>query len=748
MPRRTPAKKTRSTSNVAAVLGTVATIAALYFAQDVLIPLALAVMFSFLLATPASWLERRGFGRIPSVIIVVCVAGALLILLAVVVGRQVYTLAEGLPQYQENIDAKISAVKGGGGFSEKMKRIGSTFTKVTSESPAEATSQPTSAPATMEANGGADDVGASVRHTGQSTSAAPTPFEAAGEQLADDPGETLARETLGAGRPASQPTTRPGSTASNPLFVTAVDAPLSPIQLLREFGAMVLGPLGTAGLVSVFVVFVLLEREGLRDRLIRLVSGGNYTVTTKAINDAATRITRYVTAQTIVNGTYGLAIALGLWVIGLTFGHGQSFPSFVLWGLLCAVLRFIPYVGPWIAAAFPLTLSLAVYPGFGVFFAVIAMIVIIELLSNNFMEPWLYGSSTGLSTLAILVAAVFWTWLWGPIGLLLSTPLTVCIVVTGKYVGQLNFFDVLLSDEAALPPSVSYYQRLLANDRREATNIAREILEKQGRERVPDEVFLPAVLLTRHDRADDDLTAATENDIYQATAEIIDDTIRPQEPEPAQRNADSAAGAGESDATAPSAAPEAAARILGCPAHHRAEELVLQMLGRLLGPGAGRMSIASTRLLPSEMQERLCVEKPEVVFVAIVPPGGVVQARFLVRRLRKSAPETPIVVGYFGKVRDFDRMLNRLRSAGATSVVTSINQAHRHLRGLLGLDGEAPTGVRPHDAVKLLERQEGTTSQSPTTGGLASATPPPPDAGDEPVIQPAPYDDPRGQPKP
>jgi hypothetical protein len=308
----------------------------------------------------------------------------------------------------------------------------------------------------------------------------------------------------------------------------------------------------------VFVLFVLLERESLRDRLIRLVSRGKYTVTTRAINDAATRISRYVLAQTIVNGTYGIAIAIGLWIIGRTLGHSSSapadyvppddFPSFVLWGLLCAVLRFIPYVGPWVAAIFPVALSLAVYPGFSVFIAVLAMFVVIELLSNNVMEPWLYGVSTGLSTVAIIVAAVFWTWLWGPIGLLLSTPMTVCIVVIGKYVAQLQFFDVLLGDQAALPPAVSYYQRLLAGDRTEAAQLAKEVAKERGREHVPDEVFLPALLLTRRDREDDALNAENETNIYAATAEVVDETLRPTEPPKATEPK----AAGVSDAASPS----------------------------------------------------------------------------------------------------------------------------------------------------------------------------------------------------
>src|SRR3954453_2419380 len=239
---------------------------------------------------------------------------------------------------------------------------------------------------------------------------------------------------------------------------------------------------------------MLLGREDLRDRVIRLIGQGRINVTTQAMDEAATRISRYLIAQCIVNGTYGLAISLGLWLIGLTFGHNSpGFPNWFLWGLLTAILRFIPYIGPWIGAAFPIVLSLAVYHGMGVPLAVVGMFLVIELISNNFMEPWLYGSSTGISTVAILVAAVFWTWLWGPVGLLLSTALTVVLVVMGKYIPPLRFLDILLGDEAPLTPSARVYQRLLALDQEEAMELVRESLQESTLEQLYDEVLLPAL---------------------------------------------------------------------------------------------------------------------------------------------------------------------------------------------------------------------------------------------------------------
>ena len=218
-----------------------------------------------------------------------------------------------------------------------------------------------------------------------------------------------------------------------------------------------ISPLATAGIVIVFVIFMLLKREDLRDRVIRLVGSRDLPRTTQALDDAARRVGRYLLMQLVVNTTYGIPIGIGLWLIGI--------PNPILWGMLCTVLRFVPYIGPVIAAFFPLALAIAVDPGWSTLLWAGALFIVVELISNNVIEPWLYGSSTGLSPVAVIAAAVFWTWLWGPIGLLLSTPLTVCLVVLGRHVPQLAFLDVLLGNEPVLSPPEHLYQRLLVGDR-------------------------------------------------------------------------------------------------------------------------------------------------------------------------------------------------------------------------------------------------------------------------------------------
>jgi predicted PurR-regulated permease PerM len=624
MPRRsTLLKRSRLNLFVAAYLA----VATLYFAQEVLIPLVLAVLLTFLLAPVVRWLERKGLGRIPAVLATVVIAFAFILQIGWVVGGQLVNLAENAPLYQDEMVRKVRSFRGhGAGLAERVGQLGQEIEKA-----ADGTSRPSTEPAEAERTGPA---------------------------------------------PATPPNRSPLGSLLDPFYTVPLPSPRAPLKTLGEYLGLVLGPLGTAAVVIVFVVFMLLEREDLRDRMIRLVSGGRYMTTTRALNDAGQRISRYMLAQTIVNGSYGAVIMLGLWLIGLTLGHGRTFPNFFLWGLLCAVLRFIPYIGPWVAAAFPVTLSLAVYPGFQVFVATACMFVLVEVLSNNVMEPWLYGASTGLSTVAILVAAVFWTWLWGPIGLLLSTPLTVCLAVLGRHVPMLGFLDVLLGDRPALEPHVRFYQRLLAHDPAEAEKLARAHAAARGLEQVPDEVAIPALLLARRDREREGLPAEDEAYILDTTGGIMDRLA-------------------EADAGAAAGPVEGAPLVLGLPAHHRAEEVVLQMLARFLRPAGYDVQVSMTRALPSEIEARVERERPTAVFVAVVPPGGLAQARYLCRRLRRKFPELRVVVGYWGRTREFDKLLVRLRAAGASYVATSLVQAAAQVKAIAEAPAAAPPAVTP-----------------------------------------------------
>lgn len=265
-----------------------------------------------------------------------------------------------------------------------------------------------------------------------------------------------------------------------------------PLQVLQNIIGPLISPLGSAGLILIVVIFMLLEREDLRDRFIRLVGYGDLHRTTEALQDAGARVGRYLLMQMVVNIVYAIPIATGLWILGI--------PNALLWGLLALALRFVPYIGPVIGALLPLSLALAVAPGWSLMLWTAALFVVMELITGNVVEPWLYGSRTGLSPLAIIVAAIFWTWLWGPLGLVLSTPLTVCLVVLGRHVPQFEFLDVLFGNEPVLDPHARLYQRLLAGDPDEATDHAEDFLEEGYLVDFYDKVAIPALLLGEQDR--------------------------------------------------------------------------------------------------------------------------------------------------------------------------------------------------------------------------------------------------------
>jgi len=277
----------------------------------------------------------------------------------------------------------------------------------------------------------------------------------------------------------------------DPLPVEIV-AQQNPIETLKNLIVPLAGPLASAGMILVVVVFMLLEREELRDRFIRLVGYDDLHRTTEALQDAAQRVGHYLLMQLVVNTLYAVPVTMGLWILGI--------PNAILWGLLTLVLRFVPYIGPVIGMLLPLFLAVAVAPGWSLVLWTAALFLVSELISNNVIEPWLYGSRTGLSPLAIIVSAIFWTWMWGPIGLLLSTPLTVCLVVLGRHVPRFEFLDVLLGNEPVLEPHARIYQRLLAGDPEEATDNAEEFLEEMNFVQFYDEIGLPALLLGENDR--------------------------------------------------------------------------------------------------------------------------------------------------------------------------------------------------------------------------------------------------------
>ncbi len=598
-------------------------IAALYWGQGVLIPIVLAALLSFVLAPVADWLERWHVPRAASVILVAVLAFAALGGVVSIITNQLVSLAESLPKYQQNIEQRFRLFQNNepGAFEKTANMFGDIKEDVDREA---------------------------EERTNQAAEADSQPFE------------TPARSSV---------RSNPGGDSSEerPALVEIVEPELSAFELLKQYAGPLLGPVGTAGLVAVFVIFILLQREDLRDRMIRLM-GTRLDVTTRALDDAGNRISRYLLMQLIINVTYGLPVAIGLWLIGV--------PSAILWGLLAILLRFIPYIGPWLAASMPILLSLAVFDGWLWPLAVVGLLVSLELFSNNVMEPWLYGSSTGLSPVAVILAVVFWSALWGGVGLLLAIPLTVCLVVASKHIPPLEFITVLLSRESALPPAERFYQRLLAGDDDEAEELALKHAEQHGLMNLYDQVMLPAIHLAESDRHAGRLEPDRVHALEEYVSEIIEEMGEWQ-----QRWED---GQGEERAETPRSNDQ----VLFClPARDKADELAARMFAQVLNTQGVTADAVSVKALAGEIMTRIEGSDMPLVCISALPPGAVSHARYLCKRLDRQFPDLRIIVGLWNVTDNLERITARLTEAGADHVITTLEEGTEQVRrGLSALN--------------------------------------------------------------
>ena len=435
-------------------------VAALYFGREVFVPLALAILLSFVLAPLVLLLRRLHIPRVPSVIIAVLIAFIVILGIGTLIGSQLAQLAENLPQYQTTIVEKIQSARSAAAGSGIAGRASSM-----------------------------------LKDLGNEITSAP-----------EKPNRTGAKGTAAPSGTAQQ---------QAPVPVEIHQPPLAPLQLIQSVVGPLLAPLATAGIVIIFLLFILLQREDLRDRFIRLAGARDLQRTTRALDDGVHRLSRYFLMQSAINATFGVVIGIGLSLIGV--------PNPVLWGALAMLLRFVPYIGAPIAAIFPAALAIAVDPGWSMLFWTLGLFAVIEPIMGQVVEPLLYGHSTGLSAVAVVVAAVFWTWLWGPLGLVLSTPLTVCLVVLGRHVEHLQFLDVLLGDEPALTPEESFYQRMLAGDPDEAARQAEEFLKEKPLSAYYDDVAIKGLALAQFDVNRGVLDHDSRVQIKEAIHGLIDD---------------------------------------------------------------------------------------------------------------------------------------------------------------------------------------------------------------------------------
>ena len=632
----------------------VVVIAALYFGKDVLIPITLAILLSFVLAPLVDRLRDWHLPRVPSVLLAVLLALGVILGLGSVIGFQVATLAGDIPRYQTTIQEKVDTVRGAG-----LARLNAMFRSFGHE---------------FDAGQGAAPPGP----------AAPGPKGAAPRTL------------------------QPGAAAPIPVEVHEPDA--SPFEILKQVVAPLLGPIEKAFIVTIVSVFILLQREDLRDRIIRLFGSSDLHRTTVAMDDAARRLSRYFLFQLCINASFGVIIGIGLMLIGV--------PSAWLWAITAGLLRFVPYIGSFLAAVLPIALAAAVDPGWSMMIWTGALFILCDILVGQIVEPLAYGHSTGLSPVSVVVAAIFWTWLWGPIGLILSTPLTLVLVVVGRYVERLEFLDVLLGDRPALTPVENFYQRMLAGDPDEAQDQAEILLKEHSLSSYYDSVAVKGLRMAAGDLARGTVELDRLEKIQFAMHALIDelgDSV-PADVDPAAK---SVRDVQLQTTAAEKALPAAAAPHVPLPPAGqlapawRGDSPVLCIAGRgLLDRGAadmlaqllGKHGLAA-RTVDNEIASRDGIAALDPVGVAMVCivyleiAGSGSHLRYMIRRLRRKMPGVRILVALWPEGEQAMADDERIRAAiGADHYATSLRDSVRLCLTEAADTAEPPDSSQPQAA--------------------------------------------------
>jgi predicted PurR-regulated permease PerM len=574
---------------------TVGILGLLYWGQKVLIPLALAILLTFILTPLVVTLQKRHVPRVAAVTLTVLIAFGLLSAIGWIVMAQLRQLADELPQHTHTISAKLNDLQGGP--DSVLARLRQMVHEITR--------QLKQAPPTANATEGEK----------------PVPVVVQDQQ---------------------------------PAFLSIFPAVAGPMAEL----------LASAVLVIMLVVFILIRREDLRFRLIQLAGHGRLTLTTRAVDEAAERISAYLSMQLTINTGFGACLFVGLQLLGIPFAF--------LWGFLAVLMRFIPYLGIWMALLFPLVLTFAVFPDWYPPLEVLALFLGLEAVTANVVEPLLFSHSTGVSPIALLAAAAFWTWLWGPIGLLLATPLTVSLHVLGRHVPHLRFLAILLGSEPVMEPDLRFYQRLLAQDEDEAADLVEKFVQHRPVEDLYDEVLLPALVRMNRDQERGDLPREKSSFIVRATRDILDDVEVPAEQAP----------------------PDDAPLVVACPARNEADVLPLQMLRQLLERRGTRVQVLSPDELSAEMVGHVAEAKPLLVCIGSLAPGGLAHLRYLGKRLRMQFPSLKILALRWGSNENRERLEQRLHAAGMNHIIQTLKEARNIVVTLLPLKPSHPEETR------------------------------------------------------
>jgi predicted PurR-regulated permease PerM len=579
-----------------------------YFAAEVLQPLALALLLGLALTPLSNAFERRGLPRVASVLLALVLVVGSIGAVGYVVAQQVLSLAERVAsqELRQNLREKVAFLKPT--KQSALDKLAGVASEV-----AESIDKPV-VPANVNE---VKEVGADARATGPEDSTKPA-------------------------------LPQPVKVVSEPSFQERFEWAVGPWLELLAVGSIVL----------ILVVFLMINREDLGDRMVQLIGPNRITLTTRSLEELGQRISRFLAILLAYNAIMGGLLALGLWLIGV--------PYALAWGAMGAVLRFVPYIGPVAAYLLPAIFSLAYFPAWWEALTIVGVYATFEIFMSSFVEPIMYGRTTGVSAVGLLVAIMFWTWLWGPVGMLLATPLTVCLAVLGKYVPQLSVFATLLGEEAELARDVRFYQRLLALDQDGAVEVLEEALKELPHAAIFDQILVPALSRAERDMARGEIDERVQEFVWRVVGEQIDEIAATPEIE-----LESATGLPKID---PSEAPPASA-LLGVAANDRSDALVLKMLQTLLERSHCPMTIVTNVASPMALNHAVEEHEPRLVLLSHLPPVGLTPARYLVRRLRAQQERLPIYVGRWGEVGQSGKAAERLTQAGATLVLFNLADA-------------------------------------------------------------------------
>ena len=587
-----PAASTPHDRSLLGVVVAVVSIAGLYFGRDVLIPITLAIILAFVLSPVVNLLQRLRLWRTPAVILAVLTALGILALIGTLIGSQAASLTVNAPRYAKTIEAKLSGIQG---FAvAKMAAFSKEFARRDRPVPAE-----------------------------------PAPVV---------PGVA----------PGAAPTPAPTATAQSAMPVRVVNEEATPWSVARTILAPILGPIETIVIVLIVTIFVLVQKEDLRDRFIRVFGSNDLHRTTLALDDAGKRLSRYFLSQLGVNASFGAVIGLGLWLIGV--------PSAAMWGVLAGMLRFVPYIGSLLAAVAPMALGAAIDPGWSTTIYVAALFLIVEPLTGYVVEPLLYGHSTGLSPVSVIVAAIFWTWVWGPIGLILSTPLTLCLVVMGRHVRSLEFFDVLLGDRPALTTVESFYQRILAGDPDEALAQAEAVLEDHSLVDYYDDVVLQGLRLAAEDMTRGTVSQDRADRIVASMRTVVDELGGDAEDSGESTSVLIVAGTGAFDGVIAT----------------MAAQLVRQH-------GLVSRTVLAAAVARDTIDRLDTTGISTIILCHLSLSGTPAQLRYLVRRLRARAPSARTIIGLWPDDEAAQRTADVQNIVGASDYVVSLGDIMKRL---------------------------------------------------------------------